>query len=278
MLLIPALLSVALASQATSADGVTLAYDIQGKGEPALVLVHCWACNRTFWNETTSLLKGEPRAVVSLDLAGHGESGRNRSNWTMESFGDDVAAVVHKAGLKKVILVGHSMGGNVVVEAARRLKKETVGVILVDTLLDVDDRTPPDEIAKRVAALKSDFKGTVDGMTRQFLFRPTSNPELVNSVVKSLSATDPAIGTACIESSWAYDPRPGLKEITVPIRAINGDLFPTNVPAFRKYASQYSVAMMPGVSHYPMMEVPEKFVALLKAAVVAIVGEEPSKY
>jgi pimeloyl-ACP methyl ester carboxylesterase len=278
MLFAAALLGAAAASFVPSPDGVKLAYEVQGKGEPALVLVHCWGCNRGFWKDTTALLKGEPRAVLSLDLPGHGESGANRTAWTIEAFGEDVAAVVRKAGFKRVILVGHSMGGDVVVEAARKLKKETAGVILVDTLLDVDDRTPPEETARRLALFKSDFKGTVETTSRQFLFRPQTKPELVASVTKTIGDMDPAVATACLESAWTYDPRPALKEISVPIRAINGDLFPTNIPAFRKYASKYSVTILPGTSHYPMLEVPETFTSLLKAAVTAIVGEEPSKY
>ena len=51
--------------------------------------------------------------MVAVDLGGHGESGMGREHWTMEAFGDDVAAVVRGLGLERVILVGHSMGGYV---------------------------------------------------------------------------------------------------------------------------------------------------------------------
>ena len=71
--------------------------------------------------------------VVSIDLAGHGESGLERKSWTIEAFGGDVAAVVKKLGLKRVILIGHSMGGDVIAEAARQLPGQTVGLIMVDT-------------------------------------------------------------------------------------------------------------------------------------------------
>ena len=58
---------------------------------------------------------------MSIDLAGHGESGLQRKLWTIEAFGGDVAAVVKKLGLKRVILIGHSTGGDVIAEAARQL-------------------------------------------------------------------------------------------------------------------------------------------------------------
>mgnify|MGYP001597132606 CR=1 FL=1 len=71
--------------------------------------------------------------MVRIDLAGHGESGRERKDSTIAAFGGDVAAVVEKLGLKKVILIGHSMGGPASVEAARRLGDRVTGVVGVDS-------------------------------------------------------------------------------------------------------------------------------------------------
>jgi pimeloyl-ACP methyl ester carboxylesterase len=63
-----------------------------------------------------------------------------------------------------------------------------------------------------------------------------------------------------------YDPLPALREITAPIRAINTDLFPTNVEGNRRHVPGYQVAIMKGVGHYPMLEQPEAFNALLAEA------------
>ncbi|MDH5743438.1 MAG: alpha/beta hydrolase, partial [Candidatus Aminicenantes bacterium] len=56
--------------------------------------------------------------------------------WTMEAYGEDVVAVVNKLKLQEVILVGHSMGGYVILEAARRLPERIIGLVGVDTLND----------------------------------------------------------------------------------------------------------------------------------------------
>src|SRR6185295_11577645 len=72
--------------------------------------------------------------VVTVDLAGHGESGVGRKDWTIASFGGDVAAVVQKLGFDRVILIGHSMGGDVIAETARQLPAgRVVGMVWVDT-------------------------------------------------------------------------------------------------------------------------------------------------
>ena len=105
---------------AQSADGTSIRFQVDGAGEPTLVLVHGWALDHCLWDGQVPWLSKTHR-VVTLDLAGHGGSGRARAQWTMNAFGQDVQAVVEAVGMNAVILVGHSMGGPVVLEAARRL-------------------------------------------------------------------------------------------------------------------------------------------------------------
>ena len=52
-------------------DGVPIHYSVQGKGEPALVFVHCWSCDRHFWDNQVPVFAKNHR-VVTLDLPGHG--------------------------------------------------------------------------------------------------------------------------------------------------------------------------------------------------------------
>src|SRR5438552_3792134 len=129
-------------STARSADGVPIRFHVAGRGEPTLVLVHGWALDHRVWDGQAPSLEGRHR-VVTLDLAGHGESGRQRSAWTMAAFGEDVMAVVEAVGAREVALVGHSMGGPVVLEAARRMPERGQGLVLVDTLLEDPARFGP---------------------------------------------------------------------------------------------------------------------------------------
>src|SRR3970282_656221 len=94
----------------TAADQVAIKYETSGRGEPALVFVHCWTCTRGYWDKQAEHF-AKSHQVVRLDLAGHGESGRERKDYTVEAFGGDVAAVVEKLGLKRVVLIGYSIGG-----------------------------------------------------------------------------------------------------------------------------------------------------------------------
>src|SRR4029450_134409 len=105
---------------ARSKDGVPIHYHVRGEGDPALVLVHCWACDLHLWDGPAATLASRYQ-VVTLDLAGQGESGHSRGEWTMVAFGEDVCAVVEALDLRRAVLVGHSLGGPVVLEAAIRM-------------------------------------------------------------------------------------------------------------------------------------------------------------
>ena len=118
-------------------DGVDIRYEVAGSGEPALVFVHGWSCDRSYWRAQTDHFEASHR-VVAIDLGGHGESGLGRKDWTMAAFGGDVRAVVEALGLRKIVLVGHSMGGHVIVEATQLMPDRVAALVLVDTFEDVD--------------------------------------------------------------------------------------------------------------------------------------------
>jgi hypothetical protein len=100
----------AVEGTAASSDGVPIRYWATGGGEPALVFVHAWTCDHHVWDAQVAHFAGQHRTVTP-DLAGHGASGRGRRDWTVEAFGEDVRAVVEALDLRRVVLVGHSMGG-----------------------------------------------------------------------------------------------------------------------------------------------------------------------
>ena len=210
-------------------------------------------------------------AVVTLDLAGHGESGGQRRDWTIRAFGEDVRAVVEHLGLRRVILIGHSMGGDVVLEAARLMADRVVGLIPVDTLQNVEQRMPPAEIAAYVARLRADYPAAVSAFMRQRLFAPSTDPALVDRIVARATASPPEAAVAALASAMAYDGAAAFRALRVPIVAVNADLFPTDVAANRRHAWRHAwhfdALILPGVGHYPMLEAPEQFNALLAEAV-----------
>jgi pimeloyl-ACP methyl ester carboxylesterase len=266
-----AMAAAAGGSRALSADGLSIRYDVVGQGDPTLVLVHGWTLDRHLWDAQVPALSRRYR-VVTLDLGGHGESGGDRARWTMASLGEDVKAVVDAVGAKRVVLVGHSMGGPVVLEAARRMPDRVLGIVLVDTLLDVSEHMPAEQIEALAKQLETNYQAVAPQMSSQFLFAPATPPAVREQVLARVAAMDKARSIALLREVWAYDPAPALREIKAPIRAVNADKFPTNVEANRKLMPGFEVTLVPGSGHYPMLEQPDRFAAALDTALGQVLG------
>lgn len=252
-------------ARVASIDGERIAYEKRGAGDLAIVLVHGWSCDRGYFKHQLESFS-DRYTTVSVDLAGHGESTVGREISTIPLFGEDVAAVVRKLDLKRVVLVGHSMGGDVVVAAARLLKGRVVGLIWVDDYKDLGPPSPDAEIEAFAAQFRADFPGMADKVVRS-LFRKDADPALVDRVAKDMAAAPPQVGATSIESSFKYAHEiPGaLAELKLPVIAINADNGPTDVASLAKHGVKSVV--MPGVGHFLMLEDPKRFDALLATAI-----------
>lgn len=243
-------------------DGVPIHYSVQGKGEPALVFIHCGSCDRNVWENQVPVFAKQHR-VVTIDLPGHGESGQDRKNWSIESFADDVNTVITKLKLKRVVLIGSSMGGPIVIEAARRVPDRVVAIVPVDTLQNVEYKVPPQQLAVVVKQLRADYKTTMTGLMNQMFFSANTPVAVKNRMISEVTARPPELSIRILEGILAYDVAPALGKIKVPIRAINSDLNPTNLEVNRKYAPQFDAAIIKGTGHYPMLEDPQRFNEML---------------
>ena len=116
-------------------NGTEISYQLVGEGAYTLVFAHGWCINQSYWIDQVNAFKSNYQ-VLTLDLPGFGESGKNRPDWSIESYGNDLNEVINQLKLANVILIGHSMSGDIVLEAALNDPK-IVAVIGVDTFKDV---------------------------------------------------------------------------------------------------------------------------------------------
>ena len=241
-----------------ASDGVPIHYSVVGKGEPALVFVHCWACDRTYWDNQVAEFSKNYR-VVTIDLPGHGQSGQERKSWSIDNFAEDVKTVVTKLDLKRVVLVGSSMGGPISVEAARRMPDRVVAIVPVDSLLNVEQKATPEQLDAVFKTLQADFKGSITALTNQYFFSPSTPAAVRERVIKDATSRPPEMAIAILRGILSHDAVPSLRETKVPIHAINGDRAPTDLPVNRKYAPNFNATILKDVGHYPMLEKPAEF-------------------
>lgn len=251
-----------------SADGVEIVYSVAGTGEPALVFIHGGLADRGFWD--AELKAFAPRhKTIALDLAGHGESGRNRTKWGIPEFGADVKAVVDAERPKTIILFGNSLGGPVAVEAALLLPGRVLGVVGVDTFQVIDQRYPAGMARERAAMFEKDYAGSMKAMVAM-LFHKDADPAIMADAEKRMASTSPETAKAMFLSLEGYDEAASVRRLKVPLRAINGDIFPTDVEANRKVYPDFDAVIMKHMGHYPMLERPDEFNRLVAKVVASL--------
>jgi pimeloyl-ACP methyl ester carboxylesterase len=246
-------------------DGVEIAYTVSGEGAPAMVFIHGWMCDQGFWAAQVEEFS-TTNTVITIDLPGHGLSGMDREGWPLMAFGGDVQAVVEHLDLTDIVLIGHSMGGPVVLEAARLMPTRTRGVIAVDSLQDADAKYDPDQFNGFLAAYEQDFAGTCLQFTSS-MFVESADPELVERVTSDMCDHSPEISIALLREFFSYELGPALAAVDVPVRYINAPMYPTNVEVNRTYQPDFDGVIMDGVGHFLMMEEPAEFNQLLRQVV-----------
>jgi pimeloyl-ACP methyl ester carboxylesterase len=244
-----------------AADGLSIVCEVRGKGDTALVFLHGWCGDREYWKHQVDQFAADYR-VVALDQAGHGESGKDRKAWTVSGLAGDVEAVVKALGLKRVILVGHSMGGPVALVAGKRMPGMVVAVVGVDTLQNAEAATPEEAKKRLLEAFDKDFKGTLRSGFNGLLAEKT-DPRLKEWIAARAEAQDQKMALGLMRDFFALDTKKLLKEARTPVRCINsagGYQFftPTAVETNKKYAD-YKAVTIEGVGHYPMLEKPAEF-------------------
>ena len=167
------------------------------------------------------------------------------------------------------------MGGYVVLEAARRMPERVRGLVFVDTLLDVEERTPPEQIEAFAKQLEADYRTTVTQMSSEYLFGPGTPPAVRERVLGHATALPADVSIALLRESWGYDPLPALREIKAPIRAVNADKFPTNLEVNRRHMPGYDAVIVEGTAHYLMLEDPTRFGRALDQALGQVLAAKP---
>lgn len=119
-------------SREVEVDGVRISYRAWGKGgDPVAVLVHGGAAHAGWWDHVAPHLTPGHR-IVAIDLSGHGDSG-HRASYALETWADEVMAVVRAESAEPPVLLGHSMGGFVVLTAAQRYGVAIRGAAAIDS-------------------------------------------------------------------------------------------------------------------------------------------------
>lgn len=252
-----------------SSDGTPISCEVYGKGDPTLVFVHGWSCDSRYWREQVPYFSKTHRVVV-LDLAGHGHSGMARVKNTMAAFGEDVRAATEASGGRRVILIGHSMGGSVIAEAARLMPGRVIGLIGIDTLENIEYPLTGEELEKMMAPFEKDFRTG----SRQFvagMLSPRTDPKLREWIIEDMSVAPPDVAMSAMKEMMTQyvtgEAASIFEKVRIPVVSINGGLWPINYEGNRRHMLSFEAIVIQKADHFLMMDRPEEFNRALDKAV-----------
>lgn len=241
-----------------STDGSLIAYQSLGDGSSTIVFIHGWAGDHSVWGYQVEYFVKDHRVVV-LDLAGRGKSNSKRSTYSIRAYGQDVAAVVNSLGVNAVVLVGHSMGGPIAVEAANILGDKVKGIVVVDNfhtpLFDVPERAK----LAMLNNLKANYDEKFEGMVAP-MFTCAASPELVQAVTAKMAMVDENVSTSSLYECILWNSR----EASGNLERYEGTIYNINAALNGDSTSpREDVSLIPDAGHFVQMVKPEEFNAAL---------------
>ena len=243
-------------------EKVKLNYIIKGTGDTTLFFIHGWNLDHSYWKNQETEFSSSYQLVL-FDLAGCGGSGKNRKHWTIENFSRDITTVINREHLKNVILVAHSMGGEIALDVAAANPQQVIGIIGIDNLKNVG-MTIPEENKKGmqpyIKEFMANYPAMAEGMARAFTVSKDS--AVVHRIVNSYKQADPTIAVPTLMNLY---PKAAAAKNKLPLMPFTMKFImctntPYDEPAIRKYCTHgYQIVTIDNSGHFPMIEQPVQF-------------------
>ena len=260
---------IAASREVQRADHTTIHYTISGPADgPTLAFIHGWGCNRNDFDAIAGFLPENYR-VLAVDLGEHGDSRSTRDVWTMEEFAHDVKAALEAESVDDCVVVGHSLGGAVAVEAGRILPDVVSHVVALDALHYLALFPAPDEqLAKTLLQpFHDDFPAAVRGLVEGGSLEDT-DPVLKDAYFEKMSAVRQPAGLRSIEGLVHWDMDAALREVKQPITVFAVRAILTQ-EAIDRYDDRIRFVPVDLGSHHFHVESPEGTAKLLADVVSA---------
>jgi pimeloyl-ACP methyl ester carboxylesterase len=276
------------ASRFAPFEGGRVHYESYGEGTEALVFIHGWTCDLTFWRGQAPVYTAHRSLLI--DLPGHGQSGKPQIPYPTELFARGIAAAMRDAGIERAVLIGHSLGGPIAHAFLRLYPEKVAAIVLVDAYI-----TPPSaplknprlqaqrakaqlaQLSQRAANLKGpagdqNFRGSVERM-----FSDRTSPELRNQIRSAMLATPDYVRAAAVTSVSRLAPLPLDTKYNVPAIAIQAASrgVDARYEAMHKMFPRLELEKWERSGHFLMMEDPDRFNSSLERFLMSLPQATP---
>jgi pimeloyl-ACP methyl ester carboxylesterase len=245
--------------------GVRVHYESYGEGREAVVFIHGWTCDLTFWRAQAPVY-GTHRSLL-IDLPGHGQSDMPKVPYPVEYFARSIEAVMRDAGVDRATLVGHSLGGPIAYTFLRLYPAKTKALVLVDALVSAPAsgaavlKAQKETYARRARNLSGAEGDKNFGRQIDAMFSDLTPPDLREQIRVKMFATPEHVRVAAVTSASKLAPPPPGETYKLPALAIQAAQNGTDLraAAMRKIFPQLRVVKWEGHGHFLMMEDPARF-------------------
>jgi pimeloyl-ACP methyl ester carboxylesterase len=236
---------------------------IEGEA-PAVVLIHGWCCDHTYFAPQIEHFKRLGHTIIVLDLRGHGRSDKPHQSYTMQVFADDVAWLCGELGVSKPIMIGHSMGGIVAFDLAARYPDLPSTIVMLDAAVALPT-------ASRAAVLQAldrlrgpDYVTALRNLVAA-LFLPTDDVVRKARILESMVASPQHVMVAAYEGLADFDPSEAQGRLVAPALYIAADeLSPrSDIGRLRELIPQMAYGQTVGSGHFCQLEVPDQINAMI---------------
>lgn len=220
--------------------GYETAFELTGEG-PDVVLVHGIGVSGRYFRALTGELRGRARVLVP-DLPGFGDSPRPEKPLTVAAHADVVAALCAELGLDRPVLVGHSMGTQIVTEAALRHPGLASGVVLVGPVADPRARTGPRQAWR---LFRDAFREPPSGVALQ---------------LREWARCGPRWFLATLPHMLGHPLEDRIPDVDVPLVIARGERDPVAPPAYVQWLADRAdarVLQVPRAGHLAMFRRPQ---------------------
>jgi pimeloyl-ACP methyl ester carboxylesterase len=239
--------------------GTKLVYEEHGEGKPALIFLHGWTCNRSFFAPQAEHFARRHR-VVSVDLRGHGESDKPQGKYPIATYADDVAYLIEELDLGKVVAVGHSLGAYAVLQLAAAYPDHVAAIVMIEPGPLID---PPEMRAVFEATIEAIEAGNQEPRREvaKSLFLPTSDPELVNNVLSVMMAAPSHVAASAFRGMLDFDGPTAATQCKVPALHLAAT-YPAEIMS--QWLPTVVNGQMVGAGHVSQLEVPDQVNAMIE--------------
>jgi pimeloyl-ACP methyl ester carboxylesterase len=243
-------------------DGMTLAFKEVGRGTPPIIFVHGAFGDHTQFDQQAKYFEQRHR-VLTFDCRGHGRSSAPIRGYTILDFAEDVIWLSYELGIKKPVIVGHSMGGSISVELAATFPDFPSAIIALDAPILIPQATrsrmrhaneslaPPQLKERVIRSMSEGFLSTDDSARKH----------------RVLSAME-AIPAHVFKSVWEegllqWDGFTAIKKCNIPFMYVSHGSPNCDLNLLQELQPQLIMGRTVGAGHWAMMEIPDQVNAML---------------